>query len=375
MTKDEFLKLAKKHQQGECSKKEENILFSFCDQAQFKNLISTWHISEEEQTRIAILKRIRSTIKASEGGKTKASKYLKLKAFAAVFIGLMLSSYLYLQHASHTKTSRPTNQITLELEDGSIKVIDEQSDSNTFLNKKGHVLGTQKGKRLVYEKGNTIKDLVYNTLTVPYGKRFEIELSDGTTAHLNAGTSIKYPVKFLNGMERQVFITGEAYFKVAKDSLHPFIVNADQLNVKVLGTAFNVQAYSEDNVSEIVLVEGSVALYDDRENQEEHTLLKPGYKASFNRKNNQIKTKTVHTNIYTSWMHGELVFRHMTFENILKKLERYYNIDIENNNSKLSKTVLNASFGNEPIEVILQSLKENYNIKYTITGNKIMINN
>lgn len=374
MTKDEFLKLAKKHQQGTCSKSEEHILFSFCDQAQFKNLISSWNISEEAQTRIAILRRIQSTIRSYESKNTKKTNHLKIKAVAAVFIGFMLTSYLFLQYTSNTKTPLPTNQITLELEDGSIEVLQDQSDSNALINKKGQLLGTQIGKRLVYEKGKTIKDLVYNTLTVPYGKRFELELSDGTTAHLNAGTSIKYPVKFLNGMDRQVFITGEAYFEVAKDSAHPFIVNADQLNVKVLGTAFNVQAYSEDNISEIVLVEGSVALYDDRQNQSSQTLLKPGYKASFNRLNNQIETKTVRTNIYTSWINGELVFRNMTFENILKKLERYYDIEIVNNNSKLSKTVLNASFGNEPIDVILESLKENYNITYSITGNKIIIN-
>ncbi|SFD31975.1 FecR protein [Algibacter lectus] len=374
MTKNEFLKLAKKHQKGECSEREKNILFSFCEKAQFKDLISTWNISEEDKTRMETLRRIKSTIRFHETRKQKKKYYTQIKTIAAVFLGLMITSYLYLHHIQNSLTNIPTNAITLELEDGSIKVIDENLKTNSFLNKAGSLIGTQKGKRLVYEKGISIKDVAYNTLKVPYGKRFEIELSDGTSVYLNAGTSIKYPVKFLNGMDRQVFITGEAYFKVAKDSVRPFIVNADQLNVKVLGTEFNVQAYSEDNISEIVLVEGSVALYDDRQNQDSQTVLKPGYKASFNRLNNQIETKTVRTNIYTSWINGELVFRNMTFENILKKLERYYDIDIVNNNSKLSKAVLNASFGNESIDVILESLKENYNITYSITGNKIIIN-
>ncbi|WP_291871130.1 FecR family protein, partial [Maribacter sp.] len=281
----------------------------------------------------------------------------------------------YMQYSSNTKTVRPINAITLELEDGSIEIINENSGTNSFLNNKGSLLGVQIGKRLVYEKGKSIKKIAYNTLTVPYGKRFQIELSDGTTAHLNAGTSMKYPVKFLNGMERQIFITGEAYFKVAKDSVHPFIVNADKLNVKVLGTEFNVQAYPEDAVSEIVLVEGSVALYEETQKLEEKTILKPGYKAKFSKKSNAITTKTVRTDVYTSWINGELVFRNMTFENILKKLERHYNIEILNNNTNLSKTLLNANFGNESIGVILESLKENYGIGYTISEKIIIINN
>ncbi|WP_147676682.1 FecR family protein [Algibacter pacificus] len=376
MTKDEFLKLAKKHEEGECTEREKNILFSFCDKAQFKDLINTWSVTEEEQIKIDLLQRIRYTIKTHESKKKKQAYYLNIKSFAAVFIGFMVVSYLYLQENKDLKITPPKNAITLELEDGSIQVIDEHKKTNTFVNQQGHILGTQKGKRLVYKKQNTITNLIYNTLTVPYGKRFEIELSDGTTAFLNAGTSIKYPVKFINGLDRQVFITGEAYFKVAKDSMHPFIVNADKLNVKVLGTEFNVQAYPEDTVSEIVLVEGSVALYEDAKQSTKKTILKPGYQARFNRLNNNIKTKTVKTDIYTSWIYGELVFRNMSFENILKKLERYYNIDIENKNSSLSKTILNASFGNEPIDVILESLKENYGLNYSILeNNNIIITN
>ncbi|AUC85183.1 iron dicitrate transport regulator FecR [Polaribacter sp. ALD11] len=371
MTKKEFLELAKKHQEGECSEREKEILFSFCDKVQFKNLLNTWNVSEEEQTRIAVLRKIRFTVRSHKKQQKRKSNLLKIKAFALI-IGLLITGY-YLQYT--TKTIIPTNAITLKLEDGSIAVIDEKSETNSFLNKKGNLLGVQKGKRLVYEKGKATKKVVYNTLSVPYGKRFELELSDGTTAYLNAGTSIKYPVKFLNGMERKVFITGEAYFKVTRDSAHPFIVNADKLNVKVLGTAFNVQAYPEDTVSEIVLVEGSVALYKDSKKTGNKTLLTPGFKASFNRQNSAITTKKVLTGVYTSWINGELVFRNMTFENILKKLERHYNIEILNNNSKLSKTLLNASFGNESIAVILESLKENYGIEYVISGKKITINN
>ena len=194
---------------------------------------------------------------------------------------------------------------------------------------------------------------------------------------LNAGSSLKYPVQFLEETQREVFITGEAYLKVAKDSGNPFIVSADNLNVRVLGTEFNVSAYPEDNTTEVVLVEGSVGLYTDAQKQEyetKHTLLKPGFKGVLNKDKNNIQQEKVVTSIYTSWMKDELVFRKMTFNNILKKLERHYDVVIINKNEVLSEKIFNANFGNEPLENVLKELKENYGIQYLNDENgKIII--
>ncbi|WP_291866525.1 hypothetical protein, partial [Maribacter sp.] len=125
MTKKEFLELAKKYQQGECSEREQKILFSFCDKAQFKDLLSSWSVSKEEQTRIDVLRRIRLTIRSSEKQSTRKSNYSRKRAFAAVVIGLIVTSCFYMQYSSNTKTVRPINAITLELEDGSIEIINE----------------------------------------------------------------------------------------------------------------------------------------------------------------------------------------------------------------------------------------------------------
>src|SRR5690606_36367432 len=108
--------------------------------------------------------------------------------------------------------------------------------------------------------------LAYNTLKIPFGKKFRLQLSDGTMVHINSGSTLKYPIKFIAGENRQVYLDGEAFFDVAKDKKHPFIVNADNLNVRVLGTHFNVSNYPEDAVTDVVLVEGSVGMY--RSNEE-----------------------------------------------------------------------------------------------------------
>lgn len=304
--------------------------------------------------------------------KLKLFRIFKYASIIVVFLGL---GYVYQTGILNTKETltTPNENITLQLENGSIKIINEDGSSKV-VDSKGNIIGTQSGTQIVYSNTADEEQLVYNTLTVPYGKRFEIQLSDGTNVHLNAGTSLKYPVKFLNGQTRQVFLKGEAYFNVAKDAKHPFIVNSDAINVQVLGTEFNFSSYPEDLETGVVLVEGSVNLYSsiDKNNS---VILKPGFMGSYNKKGtNQFSTKPVITDIYTSWINGGLVFRNITFGNILKKMERHYNVDIVNNNIELSNEKFNASFRDEPIEKILEYFKITYNINYTINQNKIIIN-
>ncbi|MDO6801467.1 FecR family protein [Wenyingzhuangia sp. 1_MG-2023] len=377
MNKKEFLALADKYEQGKCSEQEKLLLYKFCDQAQLKTLIDNWDLSEESQTRIRLLKRITETIHAENRKTEIKNKFRRYRNIAAVLTGIGIGGYFYFQEHKDSKKLISQNAITLELEDGTVQELNE-NESNFIVHNKGNTIVKQNGNKLVYqnEKNDSETKLSYNTLSVPYGRNFELELSDGTIAYLNSGTSIKYPTKFIKGNNRQIFVTGEVYLSVAKDSVHPFVVNTGDLNIQVLGTEFNVNAYPEDDTQEVVLVEGSVALYNQNKsnNNNRETILTPGDKAVFNKNNKVISTSSVITNVYTSWMSGELVFRNMSFENIVKKLERHYNIKIINKNSSINKTVFNASFGNESIEFILQSLKENYGIDYSIKGENIIIN-
>lgn len=266
------------------------------------------------------------------------------------------------------------NEITLQTESGEIRVLSDSSKIN-ITNRNGKIIGTQSGNKIIYNKALSSDKLVYNTLKVPYGKRFELQLSDGTEIHLNAGTTLKYPVQFIAGENRQVFLDGEAFFDVTKDKTHPFIVNADDLNIRVLGTHFNVSSYPEDDATDVVLVEGSVGLYKQGNtfDAEKNTILKPGFKGSFSKKNGNITTKSVDTEVYTAWVNGELYLRNISFNNICKKLERHYDVTILNQNSKLANEKFNASFKDEPIEKVLSYFNDVYGIKYTITNNKVII--
>jgi hypothetical protein len=300
-------------------------------------------------------------------------KYLGIAASILVLLTIGLS---YQQGFFNSKEAPVLNgnEITLQLENGDIQVISTGKKSQ-IADAEGNVIGNQNGNKIVYDTETSAEKLVYNTLKIPYGKRFELQLSDGTIVHLNSGTTLKYPVKFIAGENRQVFLDGEAFFDVTKDKTHPFVVNADNLNVRVLGTHFNVSNYPEDNLTDVVLVEGSVGLYTANEkfNAEKNTILKPGFKGSFSKINNQIKTKAVVTDVYTAWIKGGLTFREMTFKDISKKLERHYNVTIVNQNAKLSNEKFNASFGDEPIAKVLSYFNEIHGINYTLKNNEVLI--
>ena len=308
--------------------------------------------------------------------------FQKIMRYAAVVMLSMTLGFFINEELSNEPTAveltPKENFVTLELEDGNIKVISEDGSSQV-MDSEGNVIGSQVGGKLHYANSNnaTPGKEQYNTLHVPYGKHFELKLSDGTVAYLNSGSSLKYPVKFIKGKERRVYLTGEAFLEVAKDTENPFIVSATDLSIRVFGTKFNVSAYAEDEVKEVVLVEGSVGMYRGTEllDDEDGTVLSPGIKGSYDNAQGSITTQPVVTSIYTSWVKGVLVFRNTTFDNILKKLERHYDVEIVNKNSKLTSATFNASFGEMPIYKILDYFKGEYGIDYRIINdNQIIVN-
>lgn len=336
----------------------------------------------DKQTADAIFMNILSASKEKEelviempARKSNYRKYISIAASVVVLLGI---GFFYKQSLSTKSAEKEfdfkSTDIVLQLENGDIQVISEKN-SSIVKDSKGNIVGNQTGDKLVYENSSDPEKLVYNTIKIPYGKKFRLQLSDGTFVHLNSGTTLKYPIKFIAGENRQVFLDGEAFFDVAKDKAHPFIVNADNLNVRVLGTHFNVSNYPEDTVTDVVLVEGSVGMYNSNEEFDalKNTILKPGFKGSFNKENTKISTKPVLTDIYTSWINGGLTFRNMTFKNIITKLERRYNITIVNKNEKLANEKFNASFKEESIENVMSYFNEIHGINYTIKNNQILI--
>lgn len=311
--------------------------------------------------------------------KRKASLYL---ALAAMFVGIVGATVFF--NAQPTQTisnpsvpsitisAQPDIGIQLVKQDGSVQNLSPQGQFN-LTDKEGNLISTQKENTLVYSKEEKpIDKIVFNTLKVSYGNRFEVKLADGSHVILNAGSSLKYPVNFPEKGDREVFLSGEAFFDVTKDEKRPFKVHTDQFDIQVLGTQFNANSYEQETAS-VALVQGAVDL-NKAGDPKKVVHLKPGQLAQLHPQNKEEFTiKAVDTDLYTAWIKGGLVFRNVTFQEMLKKMGRHYNITIINNNEEMGKARFNASFGNEPLQTLLRYYKEVYGIQYTQQDNTIII--
>jgi len=299
---------------------------------------------------------------------------------AAVFVLLLSLGGLLFWYSGDSQEIINENAVQITLGDGTVKIL-EEAGKTKLVGAKGQVIGVQQGNSLDYKNPDDSSEsrqekLTFNELTVPYGKKFHLVLSDGTKIYLNSGSTLKYPQKFMKGNTRQVFLEGEGYFSVAKDINHTFIVTTGDMDVRVLGTEFNVSSYTEDSTAHTVLVEGAVSIYekDNKFYSENGLVMEPGYKAEMNKNSGNISLEKVDTEIYTGWTEGKIIFKNTPFTVIRKKLERHYNVSIQNNNKALDEKTYNAVFDIESIEQVLKTLNEHYPIEYTYKKNEIIIN-
>jgi ferric-dicitrate binding protein FerR (iron transport regulator) len=201
------------------------------------------------------------------------------------------------------------------------------------------------------------------------GERTKTLLPDGTEVWINSCSTFSY---HNDGNIRSVDLKGEAYFHVKKDAAHPFIVNSSGFKVKALGTSFIVTGYLNSNEISTVLVEGSVCV--SSENKKEHTIIKPGQKATLLSDKRSITVQNVDPELYSAWRFGESRFIDLTFEEIAKRLERSYRVTFIFHNNKIKHLTFSGTFFDyESIETILKVIKMNTHMSYTIQKDIIHI--
>ncbi|MDP4205095.1 MAG: FecR family protein [Bacteroidota bacterium] len=210
---------------------------------------------------------------------------------------------------------------------------------------------------------------IYSEIIVPVGQTTKVNLSDGTQVWLSSGTKFKYPATF-DRTKRDVYIDGEALFKVTHDKHNPFIVHAGSFNIRVLGTTFNVIAYSSEKKADVMLIKGSVALEEKNKNWEKK--MKEGEVATIANEKNPPIISNMNNDFYSAWEKGEVVFKKEKLEEIVQKLERWYNVKFEFKNPELKNLVFSGTFlKNKPIELVFESLTlMNENIAF-ISGGEI----
>jgi len=326
-----------------------------------------------------ILEIVQKRISSERKRKRREKIYLKVFKYAAILTTFFGLGYYYNTFQSQNNTAQiiipNEDNIVLTTSDGTKIILNENQknveiESQLSLNKNSSQLNYNK----TFKGNDVVEEPLFHMLEVPYGKRFKIVLSDGTLVHLNSGSKLKYPVKFDKDKPRMVRLEGEAFFDVAERKNQIFSVNTETINVEVYGTKFNFKNHPEDNYSDVVLVEGSVGMYS--KYIDNIIRLKPGIKGSFNKSNLSITQDKINTSIYTSWIDGQVVFRNESFESILTKLERIYNVEIINNSTNKSNETFNAKIDveKESINEVLSYFNKIYNIKYQTFNNKIIIN-
>ena len=204
-------------------------------------------------------------------------------------------------------------------------------------------------------------------IKAPAWTRAHFSLPDGTTGWLNSNSSIKYLGRF--NVDRQVSLNGEAYFNVIKDAKRPFKVNADDLNIKVLGTKFSIASYDNENTVEVVLEEGKLMVSDKQRNKS--YTMKPNELAVYSKNLNSFSVQDVQARKYLSWTEGKLVFRNDPLEVISRRLERWYNVDIEVNVSSTEDIRWYATFTDDSLEEVLSLMKRSLPINYTIVNSSL----
>ena len=181
----------------------------------------------------------------------------------------------------------------------------------------------------VLKKENENEPPKMNTLVIPYGSSSDITLADGTKVWLNAGSRLIYPSRFVD-KSREVFLTGEAFFEVKENEKQPFVVKTVDVNIEVLGTRFNVLAYPEDYSIQTVLAEGKVTIKENNAGLFKKAVhLEPGQMAYFNKKSKETSVNKVDVEPYILWTEGLFSFSNTEFNRIIKKLERYYDINFK----------------------------------------------
>ena len=307
-------------------------------------------------------------IHARERRYTLKRFFIRMSVAACLFIGLFLTyNYLY---RSEPEMSDKTSAFvitpggtaaTLTLADG--RQIDVQGkgqeEVTQLLDSIAHAIPQQA----------ISAELAYHTLSIPAGGEFECYLPDGTHVWLNSQSSLRFPEAF-SDTERKVYLQGEAFFDVKKDTERPFIVNMDEANIEVYGTRFNVTNYADLPLS-AVLVEGSIGLTTEQGNP---VRIASSQRITYNRENGNINVETVNTSVYTAWVEKRFVFEGQTLEDIMKTLARWYDFTPVFTSDSIRHIRFSGRLNrHDDIRILLQSYETATGIKFRIEERTIFI--
>ncbi len=298
------------------------------------------------------------------------------KFVAAVMIPLMVvAAGYFIRETKRSAEQKGTELANIEpgkskaiLRLADNRVIEITREQETRFDVAEGIAATNNLSGMVYPEQVATGKAEYNVLEVPRGGEYTVTLSDGTVVYLNSGSELRYPVAF--GAERRdVFLSGEGYFEVAKDAERPFFVNVDKLKIRVYGTSFNVNAYNIANV-ETVLIEGKIGI---QGNNAEYTV-KPGQLALYNREEGTMEIRDVDVRPYVAWKEHEFMFDDESLEEIMNTLSLWYDVDVFFQTASLKPLHFTGHLGRyEEVSHILDAISGVTQVKFSVKGRTIIV--
>ena len=262
--------------------------------------------------------------------------------------------------------TRPTAELILP--DGKKRLLTTGKEV-VILSDSNREMRTDEKTLIVESASMQTREPEYYTINIPYGAEYNLHLPDGTKIFLNAGSTLRYPDQFI-GDKREVFLCGEAYFEVTSDSLHPFIVHAEEVAVQVLGTAFNVNAYPDANWVKTTLVKGRV----EASCGDKNFVMKPGTQVAYNKETRNADYFPVNTQQFTSWKDGYYDFEDMPLGELMQIFSRWYNIKIEFADSNLKKTKFSGRLKRyDDVKPLFEMLEYTRAVNFIFGNDRIII--
>jgi len=385
ITKEEFLALYEKYMSGQCTADEKKLLDTYRDEMTLAEEGWDDDLVKEEDVRTRIWQRLNDNRKIVQLPSRKVTKYRWLQV-AAVFVAVLLAGLFFMQRKKNQETGsvKLTNKVQppilpggnkayLTLANGSRIVLDD-AQNGKLATRPGVTVSKTGNGMLVYHFTNSNNNTAavttpeFNTITTPRGGQYQVVLEDGTRVWLNAASSIKFPQAF-TGATREVELSGEAYFEVAKNKAKPFLVQANGKKVQVFGTHFNINAYGDNNNVTTTLLEGSVRM----SSGSSAVMLAPGQQGDAVN-GATIKVSPADIQQIMAWKNGLFIFHDLNITEVMKQVSRWYDVDVEYRddevkNNEFGGTVSKYKSINELLDVMVLTRS----IHYKIEGRRVII--
>lgn len=336
------------------------------------------YLKERKIWNAILMYSVNPTIKATATHKRLFLSLYKYAAIAVIAFGVGFYTLHnrnvpgdFLSHLSPMDISEPV------LLQNNQKYIALGAESFSLNEQTGIVKNNHTDKLLSYHQEDASRGFSFgkkradNRLLVPQGQTYKLALADGTNVMLNAESELTFPSEF-DTDRREVFLKGEAFFQVTHNEKAPFIVHTDQLDVQVLGTTFNVSGYNNENMLKVTLVEGSIRIHQ----QGDSVKIRPNEQYNYNKNTREKRVQTVDTELFTSWVNDEYIFKDTTLDEIFNRINHWYMFDVTYESPSLKEKRFFLTIGRDAsLDQIIQIINSTEEVCIEKKDNHIVVKN